>query len=95
MGFITERIKLKGIFNARDLGGFPVGEKRVKPERLIRSDALRDLTDEDVRVLTEEYGLRNVIDLRTEKEIGEKPDPEIEGVTLYNIPLIRSAPAAH
>lgn len=93
---ITDKIGLKGIFNARDLGGFPVGGgRRMKRGRLIRSDALRDLTDEDIRILTEDYGLRNVIDLRTPKEVWEKPDPEIEGVTRHSIPLIESGPAAH
>ncbi len=93
---MMDKIKLKGIFNARDLGGFPVGGgKKVKRGRLIRSDALRELTEEDIRILTEDHGLVNVIDLRTEKEIGEKPDPDIEGVKKHNIALIRSGPAAH
>ena len=90
------KISLEGIFNARDLGGFPVGGgKKVKSGRLIRSDALRDLTENDMKILKDEYGLVNIIDLRTEKEIWEKPDPEIEGVKMHHIPLIKGGPAAH
>ena len=90
------KIDLQGIFNARDMGGFAAADgKTVKPRRLIRSDALRDLTEDDKRILTGEYGLRNVIDLRTAREIGEKPDPEMDGVSLLHIPLIKGGPAAH
>jgi protein-tyrosine phosphatase len=93
---IMDKIQLEGVFNARDMGGIPVGGgKKVKSGRLIRSDALRDLTAEDETILRDEYGLARVIDLRTEKEIWEKPDPEIEGVKAYHIPLIKGGPAAH
>jgi len=65
--------------NVRDLGGLPstLGGT-TKPRRLIRADNLQALTDEDRRVLVEEYGVRTVVDLRTGVEVrSEGPGPLI------------------
>ena len=39
-------------------------------------------------MLTEEYHLTEVIDLRTKKEVLEKPDTLMEGVRYHEIPIV-------
>jgi protein tyrosine/serine phosphatase len=63
-------IRLDGTTNMRDLGGLPTRDGgRTTPGRVIRSDNLQTLTRRDVRVLVDEIGLREVVDLRTTAEI--------------------------
>jgi protein-tyrosine phosphatase len=62
-------IALDGAVNVRDLGGLPVhGGRATRPRRLVRADNLQDLTTADLRVLREEIGVRDVVDLRTTSE---------------------------
>jgi hypothetical protein len=62
-------IDLDGVVNMRDLGGLPTSDGgRIRPGRLIRSDNLQDLTDDDVRHLVERLGVTDVVDLRTHTE---------------------------
>lgn len=70
-------IELAGAENIRDLGGLPTVDGRVvQRHRLIRSDSLQALTDDDVRYLVDEVGVRAVADLRTGVEVAsEGPGP--------------------
>lgn len=70
-------LELEGTANARDLAGLPTVDGRtVRPHRLIRSDNLQDLTEQDLRVLVDEIGVRSVADLRTDVEVAsEGPGP--------------------
>lgn len=62
----SRRISLEHAPNTRDLGGMETKDGRtVKSRRLLRSGALGGLTEEEGRILTEEYGLNLVIDFRT------------------------------
>jgi len=67
----TDRwVRLDGVANMRDLGGLPTADGgRTLPGRILRSDNLQTLTDEDVARLRSDFGLREVIDLRTTAEI--------------------------
>ena len=71
---MTERwIPLAGAANVRDLGGLRLrdgGETRSGV--VLRSDALDGLTVEDVVALADAYGLRHVIDLRSDGERFER-----------------------
>jgi protein-tyrosine phosphatase len=63
-------VRLDGTTNTRDLGGLPTTDGGVTvPGRVLRSDNLQTLTDDDVRRLVHDIGLRQVIDLRTTAEI--------------------------
>jgi hypothetical protein len=58
-------IDLEGADNTRDLGGLAVaGGRRIRFRRLLRAGTLQDLTAGDVAYLTEELGVRTVVDLR-------------------------------
>ncbi|WP_080800662.1 tyrosine-protein phosphatase [Arabiibacter massiliensis] len=88
------RIVLEGLPNTRDVGGIPAADGRfVKHARLIRSGALHGATDRDLATLTDDFRLRLVIDLRTEEERREKPDPEdrLPGVRFDNAPLLSAS----
>ena len=71
------RIVLEGLPNTRDVGGIPAADGRfVKHARLLRSGALDHATERDLATLLDDFDLRTVVDLRTEEERKEHPDPE-------------------
>jgi protein tyrosine/serine phosphatase len=65
-------LELEGAVNARDVGGLGAdGGRTTRRGVLIRSDAVHQLTDTDVALLTGTFGIRHVIDLRAEGERAE------------------------
>ena len=62
------RLELEGLFNLRDVGGYPAaGGRSVRWRTLLRSDALHQLDAAGSAVLAG-LGLRTVLDLRTTME---------------------------
>jgi protein-tyrosine phosphatase len=86
-------VELEGGANTRDVGGLPAGGGRfVTDHALIRSANLQHLTAADVRRLTEELGVRRVIDLRSDGEVerdGPGPLAAQPGVAIVNLSLHR------
>ena len=82
------QIQLEKITNARDLGGIKSEYGRVKPKRLLRSGHLCVATENDVKKLVNEYGLKRIIDLRKDTEIANNPDVTIDGVEWSNISIM-------
>lgn len=85
-------IHLDGAVNVRDLGGLPTKDGLMTlSHRLLRSDNLQDLSTADVRLLVEDYGVRQVLDLRTAAEIDlegpgpitREPSVTVRELTLY------------
>jgi protein-tyrosine phosphatase len=77
-------IELDGADNTRDLGGLAVpGGGRTRFRRLLRAGTLQDLTAGDVAYLTEDLGIRTVVDLRLTDEATR------EGSALSGIPAVR------
>lgn len=69
----TRHIKLQGAFNVRDLGGYKTATGEETPwRRLLRADALHELTPSDIDTLVE-MGLVAIIDLRSLEEIERQP----------------------
>lgn len=84
------RIEFEGLSNVRDLGGLVgYGGKKIKMGRIIRSDNLSPATDNDCEKL-KNYGLKKIVDFRTEDEISGAPDREINGVTWLKNPILKS-----
>ena len=84
------RIEFEGISNARDLGGLVGADgKKIKFGRIIRSDNLSCATENDIKKL-QEYGLKKIIDFRTEDEIKGSPDKLISGTTWMKNPILKS-----
>ena len=82
-------IILKGAKNTRDFGGITNSEgKTVKSGMFIRGASLNKITKKDTELLFDKHRIHTVIDLRTEKEIAEKPDRIPPDVTYYHIPVV-------
>lgn len=87
-------LPLKGIVNARDLGGNPVGKGfRVKDGLLLRSAHLADATKADLKYLSS-LPVSLVIDFRKEEELKGKIDRPIEGAQYVSLPIDASGNAA-
>lgn len=72
-------LPLKGVPNPRDLGGYVgLDGRKVKMHRLIRTGKMYNLPESDIKYLAN-YGVNQVIDLRTESEIKKWPDTHIPG----------------
>jgi protein-tyrosine phosphatase len=88
-------IALDGAVNVRDLGGLPVrGGGVTATRRLVRADNLQDLTADDLRVLRDQVGVRDVVDLRTtsERQVeGPAPLDQEPGVRVRHWSLLPEA----
>jgi protein-tyrosine phosphatase len=85
-------VRLDGTTNMRDLGGLPTADGgQTVSGRILRSDNLQTLSEDDVRRLVDELGLREVIDLRTTAEIlleGRGPLRDVPQVTHRHFTLL-------
>jgi protein-tyrosine phosphatase len=89
----TDRwLRLDGTTNTRDLGGLPTTDGGTTVAgRILRSDNLQTLSDDDVRRLGEEVRLREVLDLRTTAEVlleGRGPLRSVPQVTHRHFSLL-------
>lgn len=67
-------LPIQTAFNVRELGGYINKENKIlKKGRFIRSGGISELNEEDCEYLYN-YGIRTVIDLRSESERSVKPD---------------------
>ncbi|QXJ19570.1 tyrosine-protein phosphatase [Actinomadura graeca] len=91
MNECTRWIDLDGAANARDLGGLPTTDGgSTRWGRVLRSDNLQDLSVTDLRVLLDDYALKNIIDLRTDAEVrleGPGPLTRVPAVTIHQLSL--------
>jgi len=85
-------IRLDGAVNVRDLGGLPTEDgATTRSRRLLRADNLQDLSEADVRLLVDDFGVGQVLDLRTSAEIElegpgpitREPSVTVRELTLY------------
>ena len=84
-----ERLKLHLTLNTRDLGGYiGVNNLSIKNYKIIRSDALRYITEEDKLFLLKN-NIKNQIDLRTEEICSKYPSAleDDSRFNYFNIPL--------
>jgi len=88
-------VQLDGAVNVRDLGELPTDDGRTtRPHRLLRADNLQDLSEADVRLLVDDFGVRQVLDLRTAVEIefeGPGPITREAAVTVRELTLYPEA----
>ena len=69
-----QQIGLTSVHNARQLGGYRIGNKRVKADLLLRCARLSELSAEDSTLLADKYKVQRIYDFRGEKEILAAPD---------------------
>ena len=86
---MSTQISLEILKNTRDLGGMHAADDRlILSNRLYRSSTLFSASESDRNWLSAHIGL--VIDLRSDDELLEKPDPVISGVRSVHLPVLRS-----
>lgn len=85
---LKQAIDLAGISNARELGGYAVGDKNIKKGVLLRTGSLVGASQDVLKKLRDEYGVRAVADFRMSDERQNSPDPEIAGVKNIHLPVI-------
>ena len=78
----------EGLLNVRDLGGHRTEDGgETQYGRVVRADSIRRLTDAGWRALLD-YGVRTIIDLRTDQELDADPPAElpleIQHVSLFD-----------
>ena len=89
-----ERLSLKGLPNARDLGGFKtVDGKEIVYGKLFRSGKLYKLNSKTLSAV-KSLKLTHIIDLRINTEYEEKPDTIIDGAKIVHLPLLCTATPA-
>jgi len=78
--------------NFRDLGGsIGADGKKVKLHRLLRSGELTGLSPADKKRITEEYGLKTIVDFRTLDEVEKGPDDKLPGTEYFHIDILENA----
>lgn len=85
---VNEPLPLKGTRNVRELGGYPTEDgKTTKDKVFLRADNLKKLTKKGRNYLYD-YGVRLVIDLRSEAEIKRGADKiDTKQMEYVNYPL--------
>ena len=85
--FAQQFLPVKGIVNARDLGGYEVaGGRHVITGKLIRAAHLADATDADIAYL-DSLPVALVVDFRQEIEKNGKTDRDIPGAKYLSLPI--------
>lgn len=76
-------VKLDGAWNTRDLGGYKTadGKWQIRPNRLLRSDNLNQITNNDKYILTADHHVTSIVDFRTDGQINDYPDQQLAGVS--------------
>ena len=85
---MANTLKFECIDNTRQLGGVLAGDRRVKHNMLFRSGNLSLATENDLHRLRDEFGIRLVIDLRSDFEYMRKPDKLLDGMSVVSIPVL-------
>jgi len=84
-----QSIRLTGVGNARELGGYKAEDGRtIRHGLLLRTAKLSGATEEDIQRLISEYHLSVVVDFRGNDEIENNPDPDISGARNLNLQII-------
>ena len=70
----SQRIGITSVHNARQLGGYRIGDKCVKADLLLRSAKLANLSLEDSTLLSDKFKVQRIYDFRSQEEILSDPD---------------------
>ncbi|KRL63247.1 protein tyrosine phosphatase [Lactobacillus psittaci DSM 15354] len=85
--FTNQLIDIVGGRNFRELGGYEtISGKKIKYHKLLRTGNLANLTNEDLKYLTN-YGVKYDIDFRTKREQDNEPDRVPEGASYEFTPV--------
>lgn len=80
-----QKIGLTSVDNARQLGGYRIGDKQVRQGLLLRTASLGAMNAEDAGLLVNEYHLAHIFDFRSDAEQQAAPDIVPDGVTHHSL----------
>lgn len=81
-------IDLPGVNNARDLGGYLAGGKRIRTAALLRSGKLCNAEPATLDLLSGKYRLKYIVDFRMAKGKDQAPDPDVDGAEIVKFPVV-------
>ena len=70
----NQQIGISSVHNARQLGGYTIGNKQIKKDLLLRTARLSSLSTEDSLVLADKFRVQCIYDFRSAGEIQTSPD---------------------
>ena len=70
----NQQIGVSSAHNARQLGGYIIGDKQIKKDLLLRSAKLSSLSNEDSILLADKFRVQCIYDFRSAEEIQAAPD---------------------
>ena len=70
----NQQIGITSIHNARQLGGYIIGDKQIRKDLLMRTARLSELSKEDSTLLADKYRVQCIYDFRGQKESMSSPD---------------------
>lgn len=83
-----QTIDLPGVHNARQLGGYVIGDKKIRMDLLLRSGTLAKASDEAISALHDKYKLALVADFRSSMERSKAPDRDVEDAINVWLPVL-------
>ena len=70
----NQLIGITSAHNARQLGGYQIGDQRIKDNLLLRTAKISELSEEDSTLLSDKYKVQCIYDFRGKKESLSAPD---------------------
>ena len=70
----NQLIGITGAHNSRQLGGYQIGNKKIKKDLLLRTAAISGLTEADSVLLADKYRVQRIYDFRGKNEAMTSPD---------------------
>lgn len=70
----NQQIGLTSVHNARQLGGYQIGNQRIKDNLLLRTAKISELSKEDSTLLCDQYKVQCIYDFRGKDESLSAPD---------------------
>ena len=70
----NQLIGITSAHNARQLGGYQIGDQRIKENLLLRTAKISELSEEDSTLLCDKYKVQCIYDFRGNKESLSAPD---------------------
>ncbi|MBR1443874.1 MAG: tyrosine-protein phosphatase [Firmicutes bacterium] len=87
--FETQKVDLKGVPNARQMGGYVGYEgKHIKSDTILRTGTLYKAEKEAIELLEEKYRISDIVDFRMLHESNVMPDPELKGARYHHFSVL-------
>lgn len=85
LSLVQQLLGIESVHNARQLGGYRIGNQRIKPNLLLRSASLAKLSEADAELLRSKYRLQRIYDFRSAAESASAPDVIPDGATYCSL----------